>query len=366
MDKVQFTKILILSWIKSLTAHTLTLTGILIVSFCLLRVIPGDPALALLKSSADPSSLDTARELERIRRRIGTNRPIFYFEIQPWTATQSSISDYLPKPVWHGADNQFHDWFIGLFGFHLGHSYKDGQPVSRMLVSAWEVTGTIAFGSVFLGMTSGWFLGLGLAHTRQYALKQITKTILLIGYAIPSFLLAGLLLAAVQNISLMKWLPTSGLISIGYQSNWSLCERILDYLRHLLLPLICYLVPITFFTARLVVRQVDLESGSIHLLTAYSLGSKQADVIRIWLSGLVRLPVWASCASVTASALGGSVIVESIFSLPGIGRLSYHAALERNYPVLMGVVVSTACIVQLVYIVSDNQTKRLDPRLEQT
>lgn len=336
--------------------------AVITVCFLLLRVAPGDPAVNLLKGSADQLSGNTQDELKRIRTRLGLNKPLFYWSLESLSGSKEGWRAHLPSFSWNGTDCQYHYWLVGVAALDFGASYKDGQPVAKRLIGAFAVSLLIATLSIPTGLYAGWRSGIWFAGLESAWLRDLFSAMLLVGFSMPTFLLAATLVSMTVILIPDGWLPISGLVSVSYRSDWPLHQQILEYARHLLMPVFCTGLGAWCFAARLSWEEAGSAFASSHYRTAQALGLDKASALKNWIRPLTKLPVWSTSGSVWTAALSGSVVVETIFSIPGIGHVSYKAALERDYPVLMGIILLTAAATAISYAILDLAARKADPR----
>lgn len=361
MDTLRLKKSAITA-LKPLLGGVAAALAVITVCFLLLRVAPGDPAINLLKGSADQLSGNTQDELKRIRTRLGLNLPLFYWSLKPMSDSGEDWRAHMPSFRWNGPACQYHSWLTGIAALDFGASYKDGQPVSRRLLAAFAVSLLIAALSIPAGLYAGWRSGLWFAGLDNSQLRSLFSALLLLGFSTPTFLLAATLVSMTVILIPDGWLPISGLVSVSYSSDWPLHQQIFEYARHMLMPVFCTGFGAWCFAARLSWEEADSAFSSSHYRTAKALGLDKKTALKRWITPLTKLPIWATSGSVWAAALSGSVVVETIFSIPGIGHVSYKAALERDYPVLMGIILLTAAATAVSYAVLDIAARKADPR----
>ena len=258
----------------------------------------------------------------------------------------------LDKPLWE----QYLRWIWALLHLDFGLSFASGKPVSQEILSRLPITLTLNL----LSMTAVFFLALRLGITAAFAHEQTkdraVKQISLISFAMPSFYLA-LLLILFFALKL-GWFPISGLQSVEPKSGlW----RWVDYAWHLALPLFVMIFGgiggLTMY-----VRSLTLEIlKSDYIFFARARGIDEATIRRRFVRPNL-LPSFITILGLSLPGIiGGSVIIESIFSINGMGLLFYQSALSRDYPVIMGILIITAFLTLLGNVLADLALLRLNP-----
>ncbi len=302
---------------------------IVLINFTLIRAAPGDPASVMAgeAGAADPEYV------ERLRERFGLNEP-------------------LPQ--------QMATYVAAVFQGDLGFSYRENQPVSSLIMERLPATLLLTVTAFVFALAMGVLLGtLAAMNVGRWSDTAIT-TLALISYATPLFWL-GLMLILLFSVQL-GWLPSFGFESIGREGIG--LARALDVGRHLILPVLTlglfYMAVYTRLTRSsiLEVHQMDF------VKTARSKGVSERNVMTHHILRNAILPVITFAGFQAGHLIGGSILVETVFAWPGIGRLAFNALLQRDYQVLLGVFVVTSILVLLFNIVTDLIYTLVDPRIE--
>jgi len=302
---------------------------IMIGTFLLLKLAPGDTVDALV---GDMGGADAAF-IERLRIEYGLDQPVW---VQLWR--------YMAK----------------LAVFDFGWSFVYEQPVSRVLMDRLGNTLMLMATSLTLAFAIGVALG-AFAARRAYSLTDnAISTLGLIFYATPSFFLS-LMLMLVFSVKL-GWLPVGGIKTIaGFYTGW---DHVLDVARHLVLPTVALSLIYLSFYLRLmrasVLEVVDLD----YVRTARAKGAGEARLMVHHIMRNALLPVVTLLGLQFSTVLGGSVVVETIFTLPGLGQLAYQSVVQRDMNTLMGIIFLCAIIVVVVNFFTDLLYARLDSRIE--
>ena len=288
--------------------------------FSLLQIVPGDPAINL--AGADASDED----VEIVRERLGLNKPI--------------VEQYL-------------DWATGALRGDLGTSFRTRLPVSEMLRSALaptlELTAAAFLIELLIGIPLGVMAGTHLRSSWDWVLSVFS----VFGIAIPHFVLGLVLLYFVSFR--MGWLPIGGRVSIFADP--------IESLRYLLLPACVLGFTGAAVLARFVRTSVAQVMNQDYIRTGRAKGLREGVVItrHALRNGLV--PVVTVIALQFAALLTGSVVIESVFSRPGVGRLVVNAIQSRDYPVVQGTLLGLVATFILLNLIADLLYGVLDPRI---
>jgi ABC-type dipeptide/oligopeptide/nickel transport system permease component len=288
------------------------LFGVATLVFSLIHLVPGDPVAAMLGESASPADLDD------LRSKLGLDRPFLV---------------------------QYGDFLAGLFVGDLGTSFRYGTPVAREIAQRLGATAELAFVAMAVGIAIAIPLGVIGALYRGRAVDQAAMTISLAGIAMPNFWL-GPLLAIGFSVQL-GWLPVSG------TGSW----------RHLVLPAVTLGAALAAMTARMTRASLIDELGELYVLAARARGvSRVGAVVRHALRNSL-IPVVTIVGLQLGSVLTGTIITETIFSWPGVGRLLIQAINFRDYPLVQGCILLIAVTYVAMNLLVDLLYAWLDPRI---
>lgn len=306
-----------------------TLIGITLISFFVIHLAPGRPTD--IQTSMNPKVSFEARErLEKLYE--------------------------LDKPV----HIQYLEWVKRFVRFDFGRSYLDDRPVSEKIAERIPITILINFSAILLTLGLGIPLGITSAIKRGKLPDKLTTIFVFIGFSTPEFWLALL----VMNLFCITlgWLPVSGISSLDFES-FNIIGRILDVARHLILPVAIS----TFGSLAIISRYMRTEMVGImtqdYIRTARAKGLSENSVIYKHALKNALLPVITILGLSVPGLIGGSVIFESIFAIPGMGRLFFESVMARDYPVIMGVLSIGAMLTLLGNFLADIAYSYADPRI---
>ncbi len=300
---------------------------ILVLNFLLIHAAPGDPATYLAGQMQGTEEFQ-----QQLKREFGLDRPLY-----------EQLVVYLGK-VLRG---------------DLGYSYRYRQDVMGLVLSRVGNT-LLLMGSGFVVATAAGILLGAIASQRAYSYGDHLATFLaLAGYSMPVFWLGQLLLI---TFSLnLGWFPAQGMTSLRLRATGT--NALLDLLHHLVLPATTYAVYHLTLVFRLTRGKMQEVLKEDYIITARAKGLEERRVV--YKHGLrnALLPVITVLGINFGFMLAGSVLVETVFAWPGMGRLMYEGILSRDYPVLMGVFTIVSVMVIIANIVTDVVYSFVDPRV---
>jgi microcin C transport system permease protein len=311
-----------------------TLLGVTIIVFAITRLVPGGPLeRAIMESqmmdasasgfsqSAGQGMAISEAQLEQLKAYYGFDKPV--------------IESYF---IWTGK----------VLSGDLGSSYRYNEPVWDVIQDRFPVS--IYYGLITLILTYLVCIPLGVlkAVRHRTAVDTISSILIFIGYAIPGYALGSLLLLYFSVR--LEWLPMGGFVSFTFQDK-SLSGQILDLLEHSALPLICYMVG-SFALVTLLLKN--------HLMDNL-VPFRQAVLKHALRNSLI--PIATTFGQNITLLVSGSFLIESIFDIDGFGLLGLTSILDRDYPVVMGVVLLSSLLLLIGNILSDILVALVDPRI---
>jgi peptide/nickel transport system permease protein len=325
-----------------------TFLGITLFAFLVMLFAPGDPVSLI---TFNPRSADT-ETAERMRRQLGLDKPpvlqyVYWLFGNDWTTYDANGDGIDDSP----GERR------GFLRGDLGNSLKYRRPVLDLLVERIPATLLLSFSSLVLGYGLGIILGVLAAVYHRSWIDQVVRVISVIGNAVPQFWL-GLLLIILLSINL-KLLPSSGMQTLNNSTEFDLW----DLLAHTILPVFVLSLNTIAFVSRFTRTELleVLEQDFIRTARAKGLNDKT-----VWWKHALRnalLPVATFLGPGLGSLLAGAVIVERVFTWPGMGLLVVDAVFQRDYPLVMGSVVIASVMFILGVLLSDVLYALLDPRI---
>ena len=288
--------------------------------FLMLRLAPGDPAAVIAGNHAMPE------DIERIRIKLGLDLPIH---------------------------RQFAKWSLGLARGDLGKSIYSGVPVSRLIASKLEPTCSLATASILIAVIIAVPLGVIAAAKSKTAIDYTVMLIAVFGFSVPVFIIGYLLIYCFA----LKWhlFPVQGFVSIS-QGFW-------PFLRSITLPSLSLGLIYAALIARITRASMIEVLSEDYVRTAKAKGLGSFAVVCRHAMKNAAVPIVTIIGLGVAMLVGGVVVTESVFNIPGLGRLVVDSVLARDYPVIQGVVLFFSGIFLLINLTVDISYGLFDPRL---
>jgi microcin C transport system permease protein len=344
-----------------------TLIGIMVINFTLTQFVPGGPieqVLAKLEGGGDVmerlgGSGDAGADQD-IGSGGGDDKYIGARGLPPEFIAQLEKEFGFDKPPLQ----RFLEMMWNYARFDFGQSYFRSVSVVDLVIEKLPVSITLGLWSTLIAYLVSIPLGIRKAVKSGSSFDVWTSGIIIVGYSIPGFLFAILLLVVFAGGSYFQWFPLRGLTS----DNWeelSLWGKVTDYLWHIALPVTASLIS-SFATLTLLTKNSFLEEiRKQYVMTARAKGLTESGVLYGHIFRNAMLIVIAGFPAAFVSVFfGSSLIIETIFSLDGLGRLGFEAAVSRDYPVIFGTLYFFGLIGLLMGIVSDLMYVWVDPRID--
>lgn len=315
---------------KRLLSMLPLLFGITLICFAVIQLSPGDPVTlgTSLNQEAD------ADAHQKLREAYGLNKPLH---------------------------EQYLTWLKGLIQLDFGTSFApDNRPVIDKITESLPVTLWMNIIGLFFVFLIAIPLGVMSAKYQDSFFDKTSTVILFIAFAAPSFWVA--LMGMIYFGLHLEWLPISGISTYGSES-WPLHERILDWAKHLVLPIGIGVLGSIAGMSRYMRSSMLEVIRQDYITTAKSKGLTNTKVF--YKHGLLNalLPVITILGLSIPGLIGGSVIFESMFSIPGMGRLFFDAVMMRDYPVIMGILTIGALLTLIGNLLADVAYSFADPRI---
>ncbi len=322
-----------------------TLLGITIACFLVMQAVPGGPveqAIQKIKRAQQQSGQGgglqtgmTEEELQNIRHYYGFDKPV---------------------PV------RYIIWLGKLLRGDLGTSYTYEKPVSEVIFSRLPVSLTFGITSLFFTYLICIPLGVKKALTHRKSFDHISSILIFIGYSIPSFVLGVVLIVLFGGGSFFNFFPISGFVSDNFE-DLTLPGKIGDYISHMFLPVLCYTIG-SFAALTLLMKNSMMEQlGQDYIKTAVAKGLSYREAVFRHAFRNSLIPVATNFGAIIGVVLSGSFLIETIFTIDGMGLLGYESIINRDYPVALGIIVISSLLVLVGRIISDFCLVLVDPRI---
>ncbi len=339
-----------------------TLVGIMCINFFLVQFVPGGPIEQIISELEKNSSfLDsigggsqevrTSDGLDSYKGSVGLPKD-FIDELEAQFG--------FDKPLWERFFSMMYDYLT----FDFGDSYFRSISVIELIIEKMPVSISLGLWTTLLAYMISIPLGIRKALLDGSSFDNWTSTLIIIGYSIPGFLFAIFLLVLFAGGSYLQLFPIRGLVSSNFE-NMSFLGQIKDYFWHIALPVIASTVS-AFATLTLLTKNSFLdEIKKQYVITARSKGLSDQRVLYGHVFRNAMLIIIAGFPGLFISVFfGSSLIIETIFSLDGLGRLGFEAAVSRDYPVVFGTLYIFGLLGLVVGLLSDLMYVWVDPRID--
>jgi microcin C transport system permease protein len=323
-----------------------TLIGVTIIVFVITRLVPGGP---LERAIMETQQLNTStgvstqvagqdmalseEQLQRLKEYYGFDKPILISYLQ---------------------------WVWKVIRGDLGSSYRYNEPVWDVIQSRFPVS--LYYGLVTLIITYTVCIPLGVlkAIKHRTVVDNVSSILIFVGYAIPGYALGSLLLLFFSVR--LEWFPMGGFMSLSFYE-MSFWDKSIDLINHSVLPLICYLIGSFALVTLLLKNHLMDNLAADYIRTAIAKGVSFRKAVTRHAMRNSMIPIATTFGQNIVLLVSGSFLIETIFDINGFGLLGLTAILDRDYPVVMGVVLLAAVLLLLGNIISDFLVALVDPRI---
>ncbi|MFJ2408249.1 microcin C ABC transporter permease YejB [Pseudomonas sp. NPDC087814] len=334
-----------------------TLVCILLVNFFIVQAAPGGP---VEQAIARLQGIGTQASVAGTRVETGSTESRTTRGLDPALVADIERQYGFDKPL--GARL----WLMlsSYARLDFGDSFFRGAKVTDLILQKLPVTLSLGFWATLISYLVSIPLGIRKAVRHGSRFDVWSSAAVIIGHAMPAFLFALLLIVVFGGGSLLNWFPVRGLVSENFASlSWA--GKVVDYFWHLVLP-VSALVIGGFATLTILTKNSFLDEISRqYVVTARAKGFSEKQVLykHVFRNAMLLIVVGLPQA-LTAMLFGGSLLIEVIFSLDGLGRLSYEAAVARDYPVVFGTLFIFTLVGLVIKLLGDLCYRLLDPRLD--
>ena len=324
-----------------------TLIGVTIIVFVITRLVPGGPLeraimeMQVMSADAGGSSSQMSGQgmalsddqLERLKEYYGFDKPIF---------------------------ESYVIWVSKVIKGDLGNSYRYNEPVWDVIRDRFPVS--LYYGLVTLVITYIVCIPLGVLKAIKHKtfVDNITSIFIFVGYAVPGYALGSLLLLYFSVR--LEWFPMGGFVSYDFE-DLTTGGKVLDVINHSVLPLICYLVGSFALVTLLLKNHLIDNLASDYIRTAIAKGVPFRKAVTRHAMRNSLIPIATTFGQNVVLLVSGSFLIETIFDIDGFGLLGLTSIVDRDYPVVMGVVLLSSFLLLIGNIISDILVAIVDPRI---
>lgn len=320
-----------------------TLLGISLAVFGIIQLVPGGPVeeaianmqQAAAETGADPSRVITPQEIENIKKYYGFDEPVHI---------------------------RYLKWLGNIIRFDFGHSFAYNEPV-------WDVMKTRFPISLFFGLTAFLIsysicipLGIKKAMKNQTPFDTWTSVLIFAGYVLPGYALGIILIIFFAGGNYFELFPLGGIVSDDFES-LSLFGKIGDFLHHMTLPLICYMISEFAFLTLLMKNSILEEISKDYMKLAQVKGANFRTAV--WKHALRNslIPIATRMSEIFTLIFTGALLIERVFDIDGMGLLVWNSIVSRDYNVVMGIIVFSSFLTLLGRLFADIMYVVVDPRI---
>lgn len=321
-----------------------TFIGITLLVFAITRVVPGGPIERMMTQAA----------LQQGDQRAARTRSGNTLDEKQLAQLQAYYGFDKPMLVSYG------HWLWRVVHLDLGNSTRYHDPVWDLIKERFPIS--IFYGVTTLIITYGICIPLGMSKAIRHGtlFDNLSSIVVFLGYAVPGYVVGIALITLFA--SQLDWFPLGGFIDDDFDS-YSFGKKITDVLYHAALPLTAYLAS-SFALTTLMMKNALMDNlASDYMRTAIAKGQSFTGAVRKHALRNSLIPIATSFGNNISLLLGGSFLIETIFNIDGIGLLGFESVLERDYPVVMGILVISSLLFLVGNILSDICVAVVDPRI---
>ncbi|MFM2343613.1 MAG: hypothetical protein RLZZ210_221 [Pseudomonadota bacterium] len=337
-----------------------TLLGILTITFIIIQIVPGGPVeqfMSSLKQQTNETGGGSSSSSFASNSAIAAN---FSKGMDSEQIQQIKQIYGFDKPV---LQRYFHT-ILQFAQFNLGQSYFHHQTVLSLIISKLPVSISLGVWAFFLSYVICIPLGIYKAKKNGLFIDKSTTFVLLVFHALPSFALGVVLLVLFAGGNFWQVFPLRGIVSTNFD-DLSLWQKICDYAWHMVLPITSMLISELIILTQFTKNGFLDELGKHYVMVLKAKGLKQNYIFYKHVLKNALLPIISSMpAAFIGSLFAGSLLIENLFSLDGLGLLSYESIMRRDYPVVLGSLYVFTLIGLLTKLISDLCLSWLDPRIK--
>jgi len=314
-----------------------TFIGITIITFAIIQLAPGDPVALKVRGGEQGIKSDAMAKtvIEQTRAVYGLNKPLH---------------------------EQYIGWMKRLVTLDFGKSFSDHRPVIKKIAETLPITLTLNIITIIIIYIISIPLGIFSALNPRSLVDKGITLLLFVLYSLPSFWVAMILIVYLGGADYLNWFPIVGFVSDGADKlpwyGW-----ISNVAWHLVLPVICLTYGGFAFLSRFSRASMLEVIRQDYIRTARAKGLSEWKVIGKHALRNAMIPLLTLMGTLLPALLGGSVIIEQIFSIPGMGRLSFESVLSRDYPTIMAIAAIDAILTLVSILIADIMYVVVDPRI---
>jgi peptide/nickel transport system permease protein len=350
-----------------------TFLGITLITFFIIKLAPGSPISIKVQAAEGLKAQAVSKEiLDQMRKLYGLDTPIpgwYEHFIHHTNAVVFGVTDpeernaFRKVAEWVGESwIQYTRWLKRVCRFDFGESFKDHRPVIDKIAEALPITLTLNLIELLIVYFISIPLGVFSALRRESLLDKIVMVDLFIFYALPTFWVAAILIMVFASADHLNWFPIVGYVSDGADKlPWY--KWVGNVAWHLVLPVTCMVYGGFAYLSRFSRANMLEVIRQDYIRTARAKGLPERTVIWKHAFRNSLIPQVTLMGTLLPALMGGSVIIEQIFSIPGMGKLGFESVLARDYPTIMAILSIEALLTLISLLLSDFAYVWVDPRI---
>ena len=308
--------------IKKIVSAIITLLAVSLLVFLAFAIIPGDPAVSRLGTNATESAI------QAMRVKMGLDQPVMI---------------------------RYFSWLLGVLRGDFGLSYSYEIPVTSLIADKLPITLTLMLYSLVLMIVLSVPLGVYASYKEGTAIDKVIQILNQIIMAVPPFF-SGIIITLIFGIT-FKWFVPGGFVSIDVQPG--------SFFKFMFFPSLAIALPKSAMILNLLYTSLNGEKKKDYVRTAYSRGNTSNAVFFGHMLKNASMPAITFIGMALADIVAGSIIIEQVFGIPGLGRILLTSIQNRDYPVVLAVIMLIAAMVVLSNLLVDIVYKTVDPRVEE-
>ncbi|MGA0231633.1 MAG: ABC transporter permease [Saprospiraceae bacterium] len=310
-----------------------------------------------LKAKADSDSLI-------LLNNIGADAERFAAYMGEKYDSKLENSMFYPTIRWHGLNNQYHDWLKQIFYEGFGPSITDGKRAVEKVGKSIQWTLSFTLVDLFLSILLGISTGVYLAYKPQGRIQTVLRQVLYFFYALPVFWLATILVVYCTTDDYGSWTNIFPSIGMDIYPGKSTLEHIALNASKLILPIICLTLHSLAYVSRIVENSLNEEFRKDYVLQAYSMGLEKWEILTRKVLRNAMIPSITLFVAAFAAAFSGSLVIEVIFNIPGMGRLLYNALQIADWNVVFCILILLSFITIVAYLAGDLLYAFFNPKIK--
>ncbi len=278
---------------------------------------------------------------------------------------------WIPALDFHGTENRYHRWLFGhgdemkgILKGDFGVSYRDGRKISDIILPKMKWSLSIALGSLLLAWLISIPLGLVSAYRLGGWFDHISGALVFLFWSVPGFFLGTLLLLWFANPDFLDWFPSGGVKDpASFDPEWPFHQRIAHYLPYLVLPVLTYTLGALAFISRQIRAGIRKELQKDYVRTARAKGLSERRVLIVHAFRNTLIPLITIMGQYLPLLFAGSIVIETIFSIPGMGLEIYESIIANDYPMIVTLFTLFGFLTMLGFLLADIGYALADPRI---